>query len=100
VPFAPLFAVGERVTIKNVPTADHTRLPGFLRGKTGIVEKVYDAPYAYLRDTGPDGLGPPMPVYCVRFDPQTLWDKPTEAGFSVYADLFENYLGNVAAEAA
>jgi nitrile hydratase subunit beta len=100
VPFTPLFAVGERVTIKNVPAADHTRLPGYLRGKTGIVEEVYDAPYAYLCDTGPDGIGAPMPVYRVRFDPQTLWDKKTETGFSIYADLFEHYLGDAVAEAA
>jgi hypothetical protein len=100
VPFAPLFAVGESVTIKNVPASDRTRLPGFLRGKTGIIETVYDAPYGYLCDTGPDGIGPAMPVYCVRFDPQTIWDKRTETGFSIYADLFEHYLGDAVSEAA
>jgi hypothetical protein len=41
-----------------------------------------------------------MPVYCVRFDPQTLWDKKTETGFSIYADLFEHYLGDAVTEAA
>jgi nitrile hydratase len=51
-------------------------------------------------DTGPDGIGAPMPVYCVRFDPQTLWDKKTETGFSIYADLFEHYLGDAVTEAA
>jgi len=67
VPFAPRFAVGDRVMAKHLPEADHTRLPGFLRGKTGIVTEVYDAPYAYHRDTGPDGIGAPMPVYCNAF---------------------------------
>jgi nitrile hydratase len=100
VPFAPRFAVGDRVMAKDVPAADHTRLPGFLRGKTGIVEMVYDAPYAYHCDTGPDGIGAPMPVYCVRFEPRELWGEATETGYVIYADLFEHYVDDVVAAAA
>jgi nitrile hydratase subunit beta len=99
VPFAPRFAVGDRVMAKHLPEADHTRLPGFLRGKTGIVTEVYDAPYAYHRDTGPDGIGAPMPVYCMRFDARELWGEKAEAGFTIYADLYEHYVGDVVAEA-
>lgn len=90
---APLFQVGDRVLVANPPTLDHTRLPGFLRNKAGVVETVYDESYTYLCSTGPDGIGPAMPVYCVRFDPQDLWPGNAEPGFDYYADLYQAYVG-------
>jgi nitrile hydratase beta subunit len=86
------FAVGDAVEIKNVPSVEHTRLPGFLRNKTGIVETVYDGAFTYLCDTGTDGIGAAMPVYCVRFDPQELWPGNTDPNFTLYADLYASYL--------
>ena len=88
----PRFAVGEKVLVKNPPTVEHTRLPGHLREHTGIVDLVYPATYSYLTSTGPDGIGPPMPVYCVRFDPQDIWPGNTEQNETFYADIFEAYL--------
>jgi nitrile hydratase len=92
VPFSYRFRQGDTVTVKNVPAADHTRLPGFLRDRTGTIETVYDGAYGYFCSTGPDGVGPAMPVYCVRFDPQDLWGEMAEPGFAIYADLFDTYL--------
>jgi nitrile hydratase subunit beta len=89
----PLFKQGDRVLVRNPPTVDHTRLPGFLRNRTGIVETVYDDSYTYPCSTGPDGVGPAMPVYSVKFDPQDLWPGNTEPGFSFYADLYQSYVG-------
>lgn len=87
------FRVGDAVVVKDVPPSEHTRLPGHLRGKPGVVETVYDGAYAYFCSTGPDGLGEPMPSYCVRFDPADLWNELSEPGNSAfYADLFEVYL--------
>lgn len=91
-PFAPAFAVGDEVWIVNVPTVEHTRLPGYLRNRKGVVETVYPDNYAYLCDTGPDGIGPPMPVYCVKFDPQELWPGNAEPNFTLYADLYATYV--------
>jgi nitrile hydratase beta subunit len=95
IPDAPAYAAGDTVRIKNVPAAEHTRLPGFLREKTGVVETVYDGAYVYLCDTGPDGIGPAMPTYCLRFDPAQLWGELAEKNFTIYADLFQHYLGDV-----
>ena len=90
---APAFTAGDTVVVKDVPHTDHTRLPGHLRGKPGIVETVYDGAYTYFCSTGPDGLGEPMASYCVRFDPTELWDDLSEPGNTAfYADLFEAYL--------
>lgn len=95
------FAVGDTVTIKDAPSVEHTRLPGFLRGKTGFIETVYPGAYTYLCETGADGIGAAaMPVYCVGFDPQELWPGNAEANFILYADLYAAYLEPAAASAA
>ena len=88
----PKFRKGASVKIKNVPPVDHTRLPGHLKGKTGVVDKVYSGSYVYFCSTGPDGLGEPMPVYEVRFDPKEIWGELAEEKSVVYADLYETYL--------
>lgn len=89
----PKFAVGDTVIVKNVPAREHTRLPGHLRSKTGVIDGVYEGNYIYFCSTGPDGLGEAMPSYCVKFDPRELWDEMAEDGKNYfYADLFETYL--------
>ncbi|MDR9777333.1 nitrile hydratase subunit beta [Rhizobium hidalgonense] len=94
------FAVGDLVSIKDVPSIEHSRLPGFLRNKSGTVETVYDGAYVYLCDTGTDGIGAAMPVYCIRFEPADLWPGNTEKNFSLYADLYSHYVETPAAASA
>lgn len=89
---APKFSTTQKVKVKNVPTTNHTRLPGYLRDQIGVVEKVYSGAYAYLCSTGSDGLGDPMYVYSVRFDPRDIWGEMSESNSWVYADLFEVYI--------
>ena len=91
--------IGQAVVVKDVATVEHTRLPGYLRGKIGTIETVYDGDYAYLCSTGTDGVGPPMPVYCVRFDPRELWPGNAESDFFIYADLYATYVAPLAAGA-
>lgn len=88
----PRFKEGDTVRVRDPDTVDHTRLPGHLRTKVGVIDSVYEASYTYLCDTGSDGVGDAMPVYCVRFDPDVLWPGNTEDNFTFYADLFEAYL--------
>ena len=78
----PKFAVGSSVAITDVPADAHSRLPGYLRGKVGIVERVFEGDYGYFTHTG-DGLG----------DPQEIWGPRAEPGpLKLYAELFEAYL--------
>lgn len=92
-PATPTFAVGDHVVIANPPAGDHTRLPGHLRGRPGVVESVTDVNHTYFCSTGADGLGEPVPVYVVRFNPTDLWGATTEAHPSpFYAELYEPYL--------
>jgi nitrile hydratase len=89
----PQFKVGDRVLVREVRPVDHTRLPGYLRGKTGEVVHVYEGAFCYFFSTGADdGIGHPMPVYSVKFDPQAIWGATAESGAFVYADLFEAYV--------
>jgi nitrile hydratase subunit beta len=88
----PTFAVGSTVRIANPRTDAHSRLPGYLRGRTGTVERVFEGDYAYFCHTG-DGIGDPMPIYIVAFDPGEIWGARAEDGpSSLYAELFEAYL--------
>ncbi|SFN78920.1 nitrile hydratase [Bradyrhizobium sp. Rc3b] len=91
-PAPPRFAAGSAVRVASPKSVDHTRLPGHLRNKIGVIDNVYPDAYTYLCDTGVDGIGKAMPVYCVRFDPNDLWPGNTETNFTFYADLFEAYL--------
>jgi nitrile hydratase subunit beta len=68
-------------------------VPGYLRGRSGTVERVFEGSYRYFRSTGPDGLGEPMAVYIVRFDPALVWGTAAEpTGGRLYAELYETYL--------
>lgn len=89
----PKFAVGDKVTIKNVPPDAHTRLPGHLRDKTGVVSEVYEGAYSYFFPTGDDGIGTPMACYAVGFKASDIWgDELSDPNSTVYADLFEAYI--------
>jgi nitrile hydratase len=88
----PRFAAGQTVTVKDVTPVEHTRLPGYLRGKDGIIETVYDGCYTYSVSTGSDGLGEPMPVYLIRFDSRDIWGALSEPKSLVYVSLYETYL--------
>lgn len=94
----PKFPVGSTVRITNVPADAHSRLPGYLRGRVGTVERAFEGDYAYFTHTG-DGIGDPMPIYIVEFDPAKIWGPRTEAGpLTLYAELFEAYLAPIEEE--
>jgi len=89
---APAFSEGERVRIADVHPVDHTRLPGYLRNKEGVIDHVYEGAYGYFFSTGPDGIGEPMPVYSVKLAAKDIWGAMAEPNTYVYADLFEAYV--------
>ncbi|MDB5908086.1 MAG: nthB [Massilia sp.] len=92
-PAPPRFATGQEVLVGDPHTVDHTRLPAYLRNRRGIVTEVYPGAFKYFVSTGPDGLGDPMPVYCVAFNAADIWGKEmSEPNTTIYADLFDVYL--------
>lgn len=88
---APRFSVGDRVVTRNLHPAGHTRLPGYARGRRGIVATLHGG--WVLPDTNAHQRGEcPEHVYTVRFDGAELWDDAAEPGTRVCIDLFESYL--------
>lgn len=94
------FAEGDTVVIGNPPTVDHTKLPGCLRNKTGVIEIVYEGAYNYLCEIPEEGVGPAMPIYCVAFQPEELWPGNAEKNFTFYADLYAVFLDSASAASA
>lgn len=86
----PAFAVGQRVRARNVSQPGPTRLPGYVRGHTGVVDLIQ--PAAVLPDTNAHLQGEnPQYVYSVRFASRELWGADAEP-FAVTVELFESYL--------
>jgi nitrile hydratase subunit beta len=90
----PRFQIGQRVLARNINPVGHTRLPRYVRGKLGTVERIYGV--EPLWDTDAQGLDvskKPQPVYSVRFTARELWGAQSDAHDSVYVDMWEDYLG-------
>jgi nitrile hydratase len=86
------FAVGERVRTIAAQPPHHTRLPGYARGRLGVVERIHGA--HVFPDTNSQGLGEsPQWLYTVVFDEEELWGTRTPHQRSIISvDAFEPYL--------
>jgi nitrile hydratase subunit beta len=88
---APLFQVGQHVRVRNINPVTHTRLPRYVRGKVGTIER--DRGVATLPDTNVYGLGEnPQHVYSVRFSARELWGDQVPTQDAVFVELWDSYL--------
>ena len=86
----PAFAVGDRVRVSDLHPAGHTRLPRYVRCRTGTVAALQ--PSAVFPDTAAHFTGEnPQHCYTVDFDSRELWGPDAEP-FRLSIDLFEPYL--------
>lgn len=86
-----VFAVGDRVRAKVISPTGHTRLPRYVRGRPGVIERLHGA--HVFPDSHAHGLGEdPHPLYGVRFEARDLWGPDAPARDSVRLDLWEPYL--------
>ncbi len=87
----PRFAVGDRVRVRPAQAPGHTRQPGYVTGKPGVVT-------AYLKSTlFPDAHSVgrrvrPQHLYTVGFEGSDLWGADAEPDTEIRVDLFEPYL--------
>ena len=85
------YSPGDRVRAKVMNPATHTRLPRYVRGKIGVVERVHGC--HVFPDSNAHGEGEqPQWLYTVRFDGTELWGPEAEPGHSVSVDAWEPYL--------
>lgn len=82
--------VGDKVTVKTDYVPGHVRMPGYIRGKSGVVVGVspaYPFPDAHAHGIEADE----EPTYDVRFDARDLWSDSADPAF-VHVGVFESYL--------
>jgi nitrile hydratase beta subunit len=87
----PAFKAGDTVRARNLNPVGHTRLPRYVRGRAGVVERCHGAhvfPDSHAHGAGED----PRPLYTVRFTARELWGPDAAARDSVSLDLWEPYL--------
>jgi nitrile hydratase len=85
------FKPGDRVRAKNVHPLTHTRLPRYVRGHVGVVER--DHGCHVFPDTAAMDLGEnPQWLYTVVFDGVELWGSNGDPTAKISIEAFEPYL--------
>ena len=87
---AARFGVGDRVRVRNVHPYGHTRCPGYVRGRTGVVTRL-DGEWNLPDVEAHSPARVPQTLYSVRFDAAELWGEGEE-GVAVNVDLWDSYL--------
>jgi len=86
----PAFAVGDRVRVADLDPTGHTKMPRYVRRRTGTVTALL--PGQVFPDTAAHFAGEnPQHCYTVDFDSRELWGSDAEP-FRLSIDLFEPYL--------
>jgi len=86
-----LFAAGDRVRARMIHPPTHTRLPQYVRGHTGIVERTLGC--HVFPDSNATGAGEnPQWLYTVTFDGRELWREATDPNLKISVDAWEPYL--------
>jgi nitrile hydratase len=84
------FSRGDRVRVKADYVPGHIRMPGYIRGKSGVV--VSESPAYPFPDAHAHGVGAQdEPTYDVRFRSEDLWPNSSDPAL-VHVAVFESYL--------
>ena len=84
------FAPGDRVRVRFDYVPGHVRMPGYIRGKTGVV--VSESPAYPFPDAHAHAVeAQDEPTYDVRFRSQDLWPNSSDAAL-VHVGVFQSYL--------
>ncbi len=88
------FKPGDRVRVRTDYVPGHVRMPGYIRGKTGVVVGV--SPRYPFPDAHAHGLhAEDEPTYDVRFRTEDLWPQSSDRAL-VHVGVFESYLERAA----
>ena len=91
-PSAPArYQIGDRVRAKNMHPQTHTRLPRYVRGHVGVIERIQGC--HVLPDSVATGGGEdPQWLYTVVFKGRDLWGLDSDPTVKVSIEAFEPYL--------
>jgi nitrile hydratase len=85
------FNAGDGVVAARLNPTTHTRLPRYIRGRRGVVNR--DLGVQEFPDSWVDRQdAKPQHVYSVRFGAQELWGPDASPRDAVYIDLWDDYL--------
>ena len=85
------FKAGARVRARNIHPRTHTRLPRYVRGHAGVVERVHGClvfPDAVATAQGEN----PQWLYTVVFESRELWGPDADPALTISIEAFEPYL--------
>jgi nitrile hydratase beta subunit len=85
------FKVGDEVRTRNRHPLGHTRLPGYVRGHSGMVVAVLGC-HAFPDTRAGGGGDDPQWLYTVRFTARELWGPDGDPTLTLSVDAFEPYL--------
>jgi nitrile hydratase len=88
---AARFKVGDRVRARNIHPRTHTRLPRYVRGHVGVIERLHGC-HVFPDAVVAAGAEEPQWLYTVTFEGATLWGPDSEPGLRISVDAFEPYL--------
>ncbi|CAN5838651.1 nitrile hydratase subunit beta [soil metagenome] len=84
------FKPGDRVRVRSDHVSGHIRMPGYIRGKTGVV--VSESPVYPFPDAHAHGVeAADEPTFDVRFKAEELWPNGADPAF-VHVGVFQSYL--------
>ena len=87
------FKFGDRVRVRLDYVPGHVRMPGYIRGKTGVV--VAESPVYPFPDAHAHGVeAQNEPTYDVRFHSEDLWPNSADAAL-IHVGVFQSYLERV-----
>ena len=93
VPGRERFMPGDRVRVRQDYVPGHVRMPGYIRGKCGVV--VSESPAYPFPDAHAHGIdAEDEPTYDVRFNAEELWPNSADPA-QVHVGVFESYLERV-----
>jgi nitrile hydratase len=85
------FAPGDRVRARNIHPKTHTRLPRYVRGHVGVVERVHGC-HVFPDTAAIDQGENPQWLYTVVFESRELWGDDADPTLKVSVEAFEPYL--------
>ena len=90
IPGRERFKAGDRVRVRSDYVPGHMRMPGYIRGKTGVV--VSESPAYPFPDAHAHGVkAEDEPTFDVRFRSEDLWPNSSDAAL-VHVAVFQSYL--------
>lgn len=88
---SPTYRAGDRVRARLESPIGHTRIPRYVRGKEGVVERV-TGHFVLPDKKAMEDQDVCLPVYLVRFNARDLWGADAPVSDKLYIELWESYI--------